>query len=623
MGTNSSKEAKKPKDKTHVDKKATALDKQKKENAKLLAQRMESVTSQDETDSVAIDEGVPVDEYDGLGDHVFPFENLVFEGGGAEGAAFCGSIKVIEDLGIMQNVKRFAGTSAGAITAALVSVGYTSKEVDEFLSQDLNSILLDHKWGVLSLLPGLRKEFGWNPGNRFSNWLGGVLAKAMGDPDVTFAQLYKKRGVELCVVVTNVSRMTEEYCHPKTTPHMPIRTAVRMSMSIPVLFQAVKYDKAGDEDVFVDGGIMCNFPIHCYDGWWLSMEPGDTFLERLKPLDKLPGLLARDGRFEGRNPKTLGFLVYEDLEEDLFRFSMEKRYGKQMGKIPKTSLSKRKLKKKALQSIAKIEHQKIMEAFTEFFEILRRHDLNRNGCISKSELEAAFTDISDGIKETLFGPDITADKAFELLDSSKDGEIQFQELMDFAQSNGVYLLERYLGYSRQDINDFQSFTHALQNALLVNGSRRYVEEKDIDRSVGINTGHVGVMDFGMEVADKDFTVQQGRRSMVAFLKHYVETHDLPKRVKTNVNNENNLPEKVVDESRTENNDIDAKANVSTVESITTDNPAGTGDTKAEPQTVCSGEESKNVASKDIGPDSITITLQNEQCSTNPQGESQT
>ncbi|XP_021371581.1 uncharacterized protein LOC110462082 isoform X2 [Mizuhopecten yessoensis] len=581
MGTNGSKEAKKPKEKNPVDKKTTPLDKQKKENAKLLAQRMESVTSTDEPDSVAIEENAPVDEYDGLGDNIFPFENLVFEGGGAEGAGFCGALKVIEDLGFMQNIKRFAGTSAGAITAALVAVGYTSKEVDEFLSQDLNTILLDHKWGILSLLPSLRKDFGWNPGNRFSNWLGGVLAKIMGDPDVTFAQLYKKRGVELCVVVTNVSRMTEEYCHPKTTPHMPIRTAVRMSMSIP--------------------------------GWWLSMEPGDTFLERLKPLDKLPGLLARDGRFEGRNSKTLGFLVYEDLEEDLFRFSMEKRYGKQMGKIPKTSLSKRKLKKKALQSVAKKEHQKIMEAFTDFFEILRHHDLNRNGCISKSELEAAFTDISDGIKETLFGPDITADKAFELLDSSKDGEIQFQELMDFAQSNGVYLLERYLGYSRQEITDFQSFTHALQNALLVNGSRRYVEEKDIDRSVGINTGHVGVMDFGMEVADKDFTVEQGQRSMVVFLKHFVKTHDLPKRDKTETKQKENTTGKGEDKHEAGNEDSESNAHKPTTGASNDDktpevnNPS----VKTETPEVRSTEESTEVVTKETEPESIQIVIQND------------
>ena len=30
--------------------------------------------------------------------------------------------------------------------------------------------------------------------------------------------------------------MIEEYCHVKTTPNMPIRLAVRMSMSIPGLY---------------------------------------------------------------------------------------------------------------------------------------------------------------------------------------------------------------------------------------------------------------------------------------------------------------------------------------------------------------------------------------------------
>lgn len=44
---------------------------------------------------------------------------------------------------------------------------------------------------------------------------------------------YKKTGLELCIIVTNVNHMTEEYCHVKTTPDMPIRTAVRMSMAIP------------------------------------------------------------------------------------------------------------------------------------------------------------------------------------------------------------------------------------------------------------------------------------------------------------------------------------------------------------------------------------------------------
>lgn len=46
-------------------------------------------------------------------------------------------------------------------------------------------------------------------------------------------QLYEATGKELCIVVTNLNHMIEEYCHVKTTPNMPIRLAVRMSMSIP------------------------------------------------------------------------------------------------------------------------------------------------------------------------------------------------------------------------------------------------------------------------------------------------------------------------------------------------------------------------------------------------------
>lgn len=46
----------------------------------------------------------------------YPFENLVFEGGGVKGLAFCGALKILEQKGIMANVKRLAGSSAGAIS---------------------------------------------------------------------------------------------------------------------------------------------------------------------------------------------------------------------------------------------------------------------------------------------------------------------------------------------------------------------------------------------------------------------------------------------------------------------------------------------------------------------------
>lgn len=46
-------------------------------------------------------------------------------------------------------------------------------------------------------------------------------------------QVYERYGKELCIVVTNLNMMNAEYFHPKTTPEVPVRQAVRMSMAIP------------------------------------------------------------------------------------------------------------------------------------------------------------------------------------------------------------------------------------------------------------------------------------------------------------------------------------------------------------------------------------------------------
>ena len=46
-------------------------------------------------------------------------------------------------------------------------------------------------------------------------------------------QVYKKYNKILCVVATNVSTMSVEYFHPKTTPDFPVAIAVRSSMALP------------------------------------------------------------------------------------------------------------------------------------------------------------------------------------------------------------------------------------------------------------------------------------------------------------------------------------------------------------------------------------------------------
>jgi predicted acylesterase/phospholipase RssA len=60
----------------------------------------------------------------------------VFEGGGALGTAYLGGLRALHDNDIW--FKRVAGNSAGAITAAMIAVGFTAPEI-EWLSSAFRS----------------------------------------------------------------------------------------------------------------------------------------------------------------------------------------------------------------------------------------------------------------------------------------------------------------------------------------------------------------------------------------------------------------------------------------------------------------------------------------------------
>lgn len=464
----------------------------------------------------------------------FPFENLVFEGGGNKGLAYCGAVRVLEELGVWPQIKRFAGSSAGGMTASLLAVGYNSSQIEEFLSQDLSKIFLDHSCGYFSLLPNLIKGYGWNPGKKIFHWFGNALCEQTGNADITFSEIYEKYGKELCIVVTNLNMMNAEYFHPKTTPDTPVRVAVRMSMAIPGLFQATQYETYGQENTYVDGGVLCNYPIHCYDGWWLSMSMKDSFLNKLQPLENFPKLFEKKERFGSYNDKTLGFLLYADNERDILRDILEQRVGAELSPFPDTKLAKHfgreKMRKKKLQEKVKLEHIRNLHAVSAFLKVLNKHNEDADDKINKPELEKALKDEVDFPRrycERLFGKNVTVEEAMAALDENGDGEIKYNELVHFIERTGVSLQARFLGYQRKEIKGLFSFFDTLQSALLTNIKRIFVEERDIDRTVGINTGHVGTSDFVLEKDDREFVVEQGRRSTESFLRYYVVKNKPP------------------------------------------------------------------------------------------------
>ena len=123
----------------------------------------------------------------------YHFRNLVFEGGGVKGIAYVGAVKVLEEKGIMPDIERVGGTSAGAINAVMVGLGYTSAQTMEIMNKLDFKKFMDDDTGVFRDIDRLLNEFGWHKGAFFRKWIGKVIKKKTGSPDSTFADVQKMK----------------------------------------------------------------------------------------------------------------------------------------------------------------------------------------------------------------------------------------------------------------------------------------------------------------------------------------------------------------------------------------------------------------------------------------------
>jgi len=231
----------------------------------------------------------------------FPYRNLVFEGGGVKGLAYAGAVDVLDQAGILSQIERVGGASAGAITATLVSLGYTGAEVTQtFMNMDFTKFEDGGLLGPERLL----REYGWYKGDYFLNFIEEQIEQKTGNPRSTFAEVKRPEFKDLYVVGTELTQQLSVVFSHESSPDMAIADAVRISMSIPLFFAA---REIGD-NVFCDGGVLNNYPITLFDQQrYLSDPSGD-------PDEDIT------------NPETLGFhldnLSHPPVKtiKDLFRF---------------------------------------------------------------------------------------------------------------------------------------------------------------------------------------------------------------------------------------------------------------------------------------------------------------
>lgn len=191
----------------------------------------------------------------------YPFTNLVFEGGGVKGIAYSGVLDVLDHQRILPKVERVAGTSAGSIAALFVALRYTPEEIRrELFALDFEQF--EDGGGIGGLFRVFRR-FGYFKGDFALEWLRCRVGAKTGNPRATFRDLHDGGFLDLHVFSTNLSLRESRELSFATSPDVEVALAVRMSMSIPLFFASIR---GNDGEVFVDGGVLLNFPISAFDG---------------------------------------------------------------------------------------------------------------------------------------------------------------------------------------------------------------------------------------------------------------------------------------------------------------------------------------------------------------------
>lgn len=203
--------------------------------------------------------------------------DLVCEGGGVKGIGLAGAYETLEQAGYAP--RHAAGTSAGAITAALIAAGYSAAELkDVVFGMDFTSF---EDATRLDRVPVVGKglsilfDTGVFRGDAFLAWMRGRLEEkgVRTFRDLRTESKDPRYAYRLQVIVSDVSAR-QLLVLPRDAgmlgldpDTLEVALAVRMSMSIPLFFEPVRIEngRTNHEHVLVDGGMLSNFPVWLFD----------------------------------------------------------------------------------------------------------------------------------------------------------------------------------------------------------------------------------------------------------------------------------------------------------------------------------------------------------------------
>ncbi len=176
------------------------------------------------------------------------YDTICMSGGGVNGFSFISALDILIKYEYinLNKITKYVGTSCGSLICFLLNIDYTPNEIITYF-KNFNFDYVDLNIDLNLFL----SEFGFDNGNKFIELISILFERKYKLSNINFLDLYILTKKKLYIIGTNFTKGCEETFSYESTPKMLILDALRISISVPLVFTPIKYNDC----YYIDGSI--------------------------------------------------------------------------------------------------------------------------------------------------------------------------------------------------------------------------------------------------------------------------------------------------------------------------------------------------------------------------------
>ena len=184
-------------------------------------------------------------------------KTLCLSGGMMKGIIILGVVAELKEVGLLDNVDTYVGTSVGSVIGFLLSIGYSPEEILKLM---IDELIKDVQDSIIKSVQELGSRNFFMDNSFILKHIKKMIVGKGLDPDMTLEQHFQLTNT-VVICTSHVVDMKSESSETKfisylTSPKLRCVEVLQMSFSIPFIFDVIEID----EILYVDGGVRMNIP---------------------------------------------------------------------------------------------------------------------------------------------------------------------------------------------------------------------------------------------------------------------------------------------------------------------------------------------------------------------------